>query len=322
MRGCARNLAYRVDRVRRWLDLLAVVDACVACATIWFPELHLMTVGFGALLIVVLTVRGATWAVLRLPLPDPAPLAYTFVRVPSLDDDCPYRVVALEPTSFDTEAGTASVLAPFVQLSEELGVGTFYEELHTAGRYALYTRWAQWNPRAFFALTTRAGEAVAVSILLPLTQGGYRQAADNVERRRLIDLGEDAIARPGERTFCLLWDTLIVRTRAYRDRPAVAKAHHGYVEALVVAHIAQFWDPRPRWWGLRAAPALRVIAEVENVAFAQRLQRNFSFTPIGLSGANKPLFALTVPFARDRSIDDAMRQRVEAIVSLVASRRR
>ncbi len=152
----------------------------------------------------------------------------------------PYRIRRLH-TKKDLGGRDVPVeedMEAFVDLSHhELGEAN--PDLGKQERRSLYLRWWMCNPDTFLLLDKNLGDGthqiIAVSIVLPLSEDGHHGLRGG--EVGVLDLRGHDIVRSGAKTKHVLIDTWIVHPRF---RGSLSR----YEAALVMKHIALFWNPR------------------------------------------------------------------------------
>ena len=182
-------------------------------------------------------------------------------------------------------------LYPYVDLSHNSAYIRAANDLTRRQRVRLYQRWYRLCPDGFLHLEKLvSGEwrPIAVSIALPLSLEGYAsiEAADEDEKKRVIDLGHGGILPELDRRHrILLIDTWIV-DRAFKGAGhGKTQTSGGFANTMVLRHVAQFWNSRNRF------PQITFVAETNNKHLTPAL-RALTFLPAGRSKINADFFAL------------------------------
>jgi hypothetical protein len=180
-------------------------------------------------------------------------------------------------------SGSQGQLYPYVDISHETNAIREANDLTRRERAELYENWYLLCPLGFLHLEKRiAGQwyPIAVSIILPLTPHGLDAitALEPARRLRVIDLDRshiltDLAKRPPR---VLLVDTWIVRARFRGNGHGKSAATGGCADALVLRHIARFWNSANRH------PETKFLVESNNRALIPVLAA-LSFRPAGES---------------------------------------
>jgi hypothetical protein len=158
-------------------------------------------------------------------------------------------------------------------------------------RGLLYERWYDLCPDAFMHLEKLHGgqwRPISVSIMLPLSDAGFRAITARNEAHRLsvIDLDHDGI-RPqvGSRNPFLLIDTWIVDREGGFGGAGHGKSESrgGNANLLVMRHLARFWNSATRF------RHLHFLVETANPYLAPALE-TLSFRSSGTSNIGEAFY--------------------------------
>lgn len=195
-----------------------------------------------------------------------------------------YRLVS--PANCDS-----SQLYPYVDLSHNSLYIRSANDLTRGQRIQLYQRWYRLCPGGFLHLEKLVGDEwrpIAVSIILPLSLGGYAAmaGADEVEQTRVIDLGHDSILPELDRHHrILLVDTWVVDRLFKGSGHGKTQVSGGFADTMMLRNIAQFWNSRIRF------PSTIFIAETNNEHLIPAL-RALTFVPAGQSAISADFYKL------------------------------
>lgn len=176
---------------------------------------------------------------------DAGPRPEHFTNVPT-ELESTYRFVSPSDTSL-------AQLYPYVDFSHHEPGIRHANDLTVAERLDLYARWYRLCSAGFMHLEKLDGDAwrpIAISIVFPLTPHGFSAITRGHKKHqsRVVDLDAGGVsARLDRRHRVLMIDTWIV------DKPHRGSGHGrtetsgGFANALVLRHIAQFWNSANRF---------------------------------------------------------------------------
>ncbi|HVS36331.1 MAG TPA: hypothetical protein VMS17_12245 [Gemmataceae bacterium] len=150
-----------------------------------------------------------------------------------------YRRIRAERTADNREVPIEADLVPFVEFSHD-ALHAAHPDLTKEERRELYEGWWQCNHDSFLFLEKKRNEGarpevIAVSIILPLSDGGHKHLRDGVVA--VIKLRGQDIEKTAGASKHLLIDTWII-AKSHRRK------HDPFVLALVLKHLSLFWNPQ------------------------------------------------------------------------------
>jgi hypothetical protein len=239
----------------RWAVVALFLAAAVVLGRLGFYDLGPVADWVGLILAVVSTFAAGfcfldAW-LLRLgmhtaPAPDPSIRALDFQKAPS-QLDTGYRLARPADSS-------RQQLYPYVDLSHhEPFIAGENIELTRDKRLELYQRWYGLCPAGFMHLEKKVEDRwrpISVSIMLPLSDEGYRAITHRRSHRRVsvIYLDENDVLSEYESDKnkhgpVVLIDTWIVDRNGYGGAGHGKTAQRGgNANLLVLRHVAQFWN--------------------------------------------------------------------------------
>jgi len=317
------NAAYsHLKRYDKVLTLCAIAAGSLTVLDFLFQVDILNTIvkGLDVSVLFFLLVRVIFWAIaLFFPRPAqfPQPRFTHLPAPPASREGFQYRTIAASQADEGVMRPIAPGVEPWVDLSEQLGVGFTNEGLDRETRRRLYTSWFSWNPNTFLRLDLHDSargtvETVAVSIVLPLTRDGYRSLIEKATR--VIDFRQSDVAEQSKRFEALLIDTLIVAPGRVRRLRSENKDHKGYMDALVLCHIGRFWTCTRQSDGSIKAPPMKLLAETSEKHLIKTIRDGMGFRQIGETKIGAPLFEFRYP----KDVTTALKMTYKQVVRSVA----